>query len=789
LLGALCLVGAPAAPGTNLGPEGKIAFFEDGDIWAVNPDGTGLTDLTKTQVIYEDSPAFSPDGNYIAYTRGNAELWIMRADGSEQHRVANINPGFDLAWSPDGTEIAFRRYGSGTNGISVINRDGSGLKSLISDDSIRTGPSWSPDGAKIAFSRAAPPVNSTEIWTMNADGTGATPITNSGAAATSAWPNWSPDGSKIVFSSDRDCVHCGTSDIYAVPSGGGGVARLTNLPGTVIADPVWSPDGSKIVFTRCVDSGTACPEDLYLMNADGSGLTSLRSTTSIERAPDWQPAAGPPLPPIPDYLDKIVFTSMRNEQGGSGTDDVFTMNPDGSGQRALTDSLAFEGDPAWSPDGSKIAFASNRAGNNYEIYVMNPDGTGLTNLTQTTDPNINERSPAWAPDGSRIAYRRDVGPSSPTHQIWVMNANGTGQTQITPGPSDYSPAWSPDGTTIAFSHSAGIYTMSPNGTNLAQLTAPQPNFDDAPAWSPDGSKIAFTRVDQSGSPSVRNIWVMNADGTAQHQLVSVAGGTWAPSWAPDGTKIAFARYADYPFDNKDVFVMNSDGTGQVDISNSIGGDDEPDWRRVSGYSRPKGASPMRISLVPAAVPCSAPSTKHGAPLEYGSCAPPALSSQYLTTGTPDANGRAARMNAYLLLRVKPGDPATPADEADVSITAHLNDVANKDLSDYEGELRGILPLRITDKGSPSPASVSAAATTQPFAFGFDIPCVGDPSPAVGSDCTLDTTVDALVPGAIKESLRTVWQIGQVRVFDGGADGDGSTAGDNTPFATEGLFIP
>jgi Tol biopolymer transport system component len=709
---------------------------------------------------------------------------MMRSDGSEVHFVANVNDAFDLAWSPDGTKIAFRRFGIGTDGIYVINRDGSGLKNLIADDNIGTGPSWSPDGTKIAFSRPAPTSGYSEIWTMNADGSGATPITNSGSGGSSAWPNWSPDGSKIVFSSTPHC--CGDRDIYTVPSAGGAVTRLTNLPGTVNADPNWSPDGSKIVFTSCVDDFNACPEDLYVMNADGSGLTVLQGTPAAERVPDWQPAVGPPLPPIRDALDKIAFSSERNQPGGSDTEqDVFTMNPDGTGQRALTDSRAFEGESAWSPTGSKIAFATNRD-NNYEIYAMNADGTGLTNLTHTTAAG--EGGPTWSPDGSKIAYSR----AEPNDRIglWVMNADGTGQTQITTGPRDNQPDWSPDAAKIVFVHGAdSIYTINPDGSGLAPLTSPQPNFDAAPAWSPNGGEIAFSRYDQSGSGALSNIWLMNADGTGQHQLTSESLGAWLPAWSPDGQRIAFARYSDNPFNGVDVFLMNANGTGQVDITNSLGLDTAPDWRPVAGYPRPKGASPMRISLVPAAAPCTTPNRTHGSPLAFGSCSQAQLASQYLTTGTPDANGRSARMNAYLNLIAVTGNSSTPANEADVKITAHVNDVANKDLSDYSGELRANVPLRITDKDNPAGPGPSPAGTTQPFAFGFDVPCVGDPAPGIGSDCTLVTTADTLIPGAVKESLRTIWQTGQVKVFDGGADEDGSTPTDNTVFLTQGVFIP
>ena len=767
---ALWLAAAPSASATTPGPNGKIAFVRTtatdlADIYSVNADGSGLTQITRTPDVAENHPAFSPDGNYIAFTRaeGSAEvLYIMRSDGTDVRFVRILFAISQLAWSPDGTKIAMHVAGNPPS-IQTINTDGSGLTTLITDNGLSSGPSWSPDGTKLTFSR------SNEIWTMNADGSGLTRVTTSSPGVGDSSPNWSPDGASIAFLSTRHCI---CAELYTVPSTGGQVTQLTNLGRPGKFDPIWSPDGTKIVFNWCTQ-GTQCDGDLYMVNADGSGLTQPQVTPAGERNADWQPAVGPPLPPLRDDLDKIAFASTRDHPGSTGRDDIFTINPDGSTIRPLTFSRALETDPAWSPTGSVIAFVADRGDIGFseteDIYVMNPDGTGKTNLTNSGGGDAaREFDPAWSPDGSRIAYGRGL----PT-DIWVMNADGTGQTALTRG---QGPTWSPDGTRIVFSRSGSIYVINPDGTGLTQLTNPGPDFFDfGPDYSPDGGKIAFSRDPQAGGS---DIWVMNADGTDQHPL-NQGNGASSPTWSSDGRRIAFSMVSGNPT-IFDLFVMNADGTNPVNITNALGNDVEPDWRPVLGYPRPKGATPMRISLVPAALPCSAPNNTHGAPLSFGSCSPPQPASQYLTTGTPDANGRAVRMSSYLELKVIPGD---------LHITAHLNDVSNGDLTDYTGELRAHLPLRITDKGSPSGASVSPAATTQPFVFGFDIPCTGDAGSTEGSMCTLDTTADALVPGAIEENLRTVWQFGQVRVFDGGADGEGSTTVDNTVFATQGVFVP
>jgi hypothetical protein len=206
-----------------------------------------------------------------------------------------------------------------------------------------------------------------------------------------------------------------------------------------------------------------------------------------------------------------------------------------------------------------------------------------------------------------------------------------------------------------------------------------------------------------------------------------------------------------------------------------------DWQPIpQSYPRPRGASPLQVALVPAYDSCAAPNSTHGAPLAFSSCSPPQLASDYLTTGTPDANGRAVHMSAALTFKVVPGD---------VQLTGHLNDVANKDLSDYTGTLRANVPVQITDKlNTPHPGG-PGAGTAQPFVYGFTIPCTGNTDPTTGSDCIVATSMNALAPGTHADGRRAVWQLGQVRVFDGGSDADGSTTADNTVFAVQGVFVP
>jgi glucose/arabinose dehydrogenase len=205
-----------------------------------------------------------------------------------------------------------------------------------------------------------------------------------------------------------------------------------------------------------------------------------------------------------------------------------------------------------------------------------------------------------------------------------------------------------------------------------------------------------------------------------------------------------------------------------------------------GYARPRGASPFRVPLVPAFNACTTPNRNHGAPLASGSCTPPAQSSSQLTVGTPDANGKPVGSSGFVLVRAIAGDPATTADEADVALHLVVSDVRKRsDLSDYSGELQLTAGLRITDKDN---GGSSPAATVADTPYAAALPCQPTSLTTIGSTCSLSTTADALAPGSIKEGRRTIWELGQVQVYDGGADGIASTA-PNTVFLRQGIFTP
>ncbi len=208
------------------------------------------------------------------------------------------------------------------------------------------------------------------------------------------------------------------------------------------------------------------------------------------------------------------------------------------------------------------------------------------------------------------------------------------------------------------------------------------------------------------------------------------------------------------------------------------------------YARPKGATPVQVRLVPAYKQCTAPDRTHGPPLAFGSCSSPQPASDNLTVGTADSNARPTKSEGTVRFDALPGAPATPADEADLLLALSITDVRRRsDLDDYTGGVRAGVAIQATDRdNTPAVSGLNQGTSTQTL-LSFDAACAATADATIGATCTATTSMDALVPGAIKEGKRSVWELGQVRVDDGGADGDPTTTADNTLFETQGVFVP
>src|SRR5918995_1870393 len=279
---------------------------------------------------------------------------------------------------------------------------------------------------KIVYSGYDTQTQRTHIYTMNPDGTGVTNITQAHTD-----PNWSPR----IFYADG---------------------------------PEWSPDGTKISASgsSLSDTGNCCSRNVYVMNADGTNVQRLTNTPSTTEGEDYEPTWAPDG-------GWLAFTSTRGDGDGdpettdfSDDREIYRMDANGTNETQLTDTTSVSSDeqPSISPDGTKIAFASNQHYRFFgdpqnadllDIYVMNADGTNVRRLTfdaaATYPLDTQSQNPAWSPDGTRIAYESTRGFEG-KGEIFVMNADGSGEPiNVSNDPSwDTDPAWSPDGTQITF---------------------------------------------------------------------------------------------------------------------------------------------------------------------------------------------------------------------------------------------------------------------------------------------------------------------------------------------------
>jgi Tol biopolymer transport system component len=422
----------------------------------------------------------------------------------------------------------------------------------------------------------------------------------------------------------------GTVSFEAVPAGTHTVALLEASSHCSMAEPaerrvtVTVGVSSEVGFTlTCVAStggiqlstrttGRSLNQDDYLVSVDGGASTQLRpndvhvfgglapgghAITVSGLPPDCRLEGENPLTVtvLAGYMVPITVTVTCSLSGGKiafessrdGDEEIYVMNPDGSGQTRLTNSPGQDFSPTWSPDASKIAFVSSRDGN-YDIYVMNADGSAVTNLTNTTnteDNQIDNKAPNWSPDGTKIAFEsaRDGRRAG----IWVMNSDGTDPTQLTDG-GERAPAWSPDNKKIAvrrernnvdrgdgtFGGTTDIVVMNADGTDQVQIFTTIIACALHLEWSPDGSQISFNGCDYTWS-----IQLIQPDGSGLTQLLVRDHNNEHPTWSPDGGRIAFSSDFGELRTYIDIYVMNADGTGLTQLTDSPAYDYNPVWSR------------------------------------------------------------------------------------------------------------------------------------------------------------------------------------------------------------------
>lgn len=281
------------------------------------------------------------------------------------------------------------------------------------------------------------------------------------APAQAAFPG---TNGRISFSSE--------GDIWSASPDGSGLRNLTQTPDADEAQSVFSPDGSRIAYRRRPAEGAAY--QLYVMTADGGAQTRVSHSTVNETQPAFTPDGA-----------RLIY---RRTVVGDPAGEVWSVRLDGTDARQLVDTPGFdERYPVSSPDGTRLAFTSNRDGQ-YELYVSAADGSAPVRLT--TDPGY-DSAPTWSPDGRRFAFERgDELDADTTKDIWTMAADGSGQTRLTPDDAfvDEGPAFSPDGEQIAFTSSRDgnyePYRMNADGSGAAPVVVRPATKEESLDWQP-----------------------------------------------------------------------------------------------------------------------------------------------------------------------------------------------------------------------------------------------------------------------------------------------------------------
>jgi Tol biopolymer transport system component len=335
-----------------------------------------------------------------------------------------------------------------------------------------------------------------EIWVMNADGTGQAQLTRDGAKqggkcadSGSREPVWSPDGTKIAFTSYMNGTVGSSSDIFVMNPDGTGRVNLTKFSG-FDDEPAWSPDGTKIAWRS--NRGNSNDAEVWVMNADGSSPVQVTHHGGVDDEPAWSP----------DGTKIAIRRCNPNSGANAGHCSLALINPDGTNVTDIGEvTPGGKDDPAWSPDGKLIAFRSYGVNGEPDIHVVNAaDGTNKVDLTNDADSNVD---PAYSPDETKIAYVRqpvNIPERSGNGEIWLMNADGSGQVNLT-----NDPGFDGDADFQIVSTATPPTTAAPGPTpTTAPTTATPPASEPATparspaAPSPDPARSGYRMVDTGG---------------------------------------------------------------------------------------------------------------------------------------------------------------------------------------------------------------------------------------------------------------------------------------------------
>ncbi|MGE4086146.1 MAG: amidohydrolase family protein [Vicinamibacterales bacterium] len=476
------------------------------------------------------SVAVSPDGRTLAIDL-QGSIWTLPASGGTATRITDVfNDARQPAWSPDGRTIAFFAYRDGGYDLWAIAPDGSNQRKLTFGAFDDREPAWSHDGTRLAFSsdRGDPLGSNYNIWVLELASGALRQLTTH--AAEDSMPSWSPNDADISFVSTRD----GERHVWAVPATGGAERQVASSTGRVDAAS-WGPGGQIVLHALEGQSSR--------LELGGQSITG--SENAFPFRPAWISAT--------EFFYTADGKIRRRAVGAAGFTDVpFTATLQATPARYTRVARDFDSRaprkvlglvrPVISPDATKVAFAAVG-----DIWVM-PIGGTPENLTKD---RFLDTDPAWSPDGTRLVYSSDKG--GELLQLWVRDL-ATGQdrqlTRLTTQPQGAT--WSPDGRRIAFFDVDGMWRRAPVSV-VDVATGAVTRIHDAlfspgtPTWSPDGRRVAVAMVSSYSTrfrEGTNQVLTMSSTGgddkwyVPNPNLSIDSRGGGGPVWSPDGTKMA-----------------------------------------------------------------------------------------------------------------------------------------------------------------------------------------------------------------------------------------------------------